>query len=72
MLNIIPITTTAMPQFIHNFIIFNEHVSIVSYAAACYALIFKSGAHLVSYNCFCLQNWYARVCDINVGLQNMI
>ena len=30
MLNIMPITTAIMPQFIYNFIIFNDYISLVS------------------------------------------
>ena len=29
MLNIMPITTTVMPQFVYDFIIFNDYISIV-------------------------------------------
>ena len=29
MLNIMPITTAIMPQFIYNFIIFNDYISLV-------------------------------------------
>ena len=44
MLNIMPATTAIMPQFIHNFIILIDYISISSLQAAmfyiCYAAMF--------------------------------
>ena len=61
MLNIMPITTPVMPQFIYNSIIFNDYISIVGLQAdvfyimlCCSVLIFDVFSHEKTCTSFCI------------------